>query len=110
MNVQTALANCGIPASMGTWREGLEQSEPPEQYIVYTSMTVPSAHHDDHVAAYDTFAYINLWSKRAPSSAVIAVRAAMGNAGWAMIEERADYDDKSNLFLVAWTWTTREEV
>lgn len=110
MNAQAALEQCGISASFGAWREDKDHSTPPDQYIVHTSMTTPDAYVDDKIVAYRTFAYVNLWSKLSPVSAIQKVRIAMTAVGWDMVEERSEYDDDANMYLVAWTWTAREEV
>ena len=114
--VQQALAVIGIPVFVGTWRATPGQPTPPAQYLVYSTVTTEDFHHDDHVIAYKTFVYLNLWSTIDPTEVAALIRFAMDAAGFAMIEEsdrsgsQPAYDAETRQFTIQWTWCLREEV
>jgi hypothetical protein len=114
--VQQALAGIGISVFVGTWRATPGQQIPPAQYLVYATVTTEDFHHDDHVIAYKTFVYLNLWSTSDPTEAATSIRSAMDTAGFAMIEEsdrsgtQPAYDAETRQFTIQWTWCLREEV
>ncbi len=114
--VQDALAVTGMPVYAAIWKPSAEHRQPPDQYLVYSTMMVEDAHYDDQPVSYKTFVYLNLWSTVDPTDAILAVRRAMRSAGFAM-EEQTDkgsnhpsYNVDSNLFNMAWTWVYREAV
>ena len=98
--VQDALASIGIPV----YALILRAETPPEQYIVYTSLTTEDEHWDDAPVRYKVYAYLNLWSKGDPTQTVLAVRNAMRSAGFSMVEETDSYEDDTGMYLVSSTW------
>lgn len=104
--VQDALNPTGIPTFPGAWKPTAAQPAAPAQYIVYTTMTTEDEHWDDSHCSYRVCVYLNLWSETDPTDTILAVRAAMRAAGFAMVEEdeRASPDEESRQYLVSWTW------
>ncbi|NLV85439.1 MAG: hypothetical protein GXY60_12820 [Spirochaetales bacterium] len=102
--VQDALRPTGIPAFAGAWRPTATQPTAPEQYLVYTTMTREDEHWDDAFQRYRVYVYLNLWSANDPTTAISTVRAAMRQAGFAMLEESDSYSAEARQALVAWTW------
>ena len=107
--VQDALRHTGIPAFAGAWRPTAAQPTAPEQYLVYTTMTREDEHWDDAFRRYRVHIYLNLWSDNDPTSAITSIRAAMRQAGFAMLEESDSYSADARQALVAWTWVIRPE-
>lgn len=114
--VQEALKNIGIPVMAGVWRATSSQQNPPPQYAVYSSTTTEDAHQDDHVQSFRTYVYLNLWSDSDPTVTAAAIRSAMYNYGFSMIEEsdkgynQPSYDTATRQYTVQWTWCWYEEV
>ena len=108
MNPQSALSSCGIPAYANAWKPTAQYSAPPDQYIVHTTMTVEDAHADDTVLEYSVYSYLVLWSKANPNAAIDTVRSAMRAGGWALVDERTDYESDTELNTVAWTFVAWE--
>ena len=114
--VQQALKDIGIPVYAGIWRATSADQNPPPQYIVYSSTTVESSHQDDHVIAYRTFVYLNLWSDYDPTEMRNRIRKAMYDYGFAIREEsdkgynQPAYDTPTRQYAVQWTWVWYEEV
>lgn len=114
--VQEALVPTGIPAFVGIWTPTATHAQPPDQYMVYSTMTVEDEHADDEVTRYKTFVYLNLWSRTDVTEAIQKVRRAMRAAGFAMEEEtdrgysQPAYSTDADLFTVAWTWVCWEAV
>ena len=114
--VQTALANIGIPVIAGVWRASTSNQNPPAQYVVYSTTTTEAAHEDDHPSLYRTYVYLNLWSDTDPSSMRKTIRDAMYAAGFGMIEEsdkgynQPAYDTATRQYTVQWTWCLPEVV
>jgi hypothetical protein len=65
---------------------------------------------------YRTFVYLNLWSDIDPTETANRIRAAMYDAGFALVEEsdkgynQPAYDTATTQYTVQWTWCWREEV
>ena len=114
--VQSALAQIGIPVMAGVWRPTSPKQNPPPQYVVYSTTTTEASHHDDHVTSLRTFVYLNLWSDTDPTAIADRIRNAMYAAGFSMVEEsdkgynQPAYDTATRQFTVQWTWCIREEV
>ena len=114
--VQQALKDIGIPVYAGIWRATSAEQNPPPQYVVYSSTTVESSHQDDHVIAYRTFVYLNLWSDYDPTEMRNRIRRAMYDYGFAIREEsdkgynQPAYDTPTRQYAVQWTWVWYEEV
>ncbi|MBQ7887129.1 MAG: hypothetical protein IJ313_09585 [Clostridia bacterium] len=114
--VQSALAQIGIPVMAGVWRPTSPKQNPPPQYVVYSTTTTEASHHDDHVTSLRTFVYLNLWSDTDPTAMADRIRSAMYAAGFSMVEEsdkgynQPAYDTATRQFTVQWTWCIREEV
>ncbi len=114
--VQNALSHIGIPVMAGVWRATSPNQNPPIQYVVYSTTTTESSHHDDHVTAIRTFVYLNLWSDIDPTAMADRIRSAMYAAGFSMVEEsdkgynQPAYDTATRQFTVQWTWCWHEEV
>ena len=114
--VQTALANIGIPVIAGVWRASTSNQNPPAQYVVYSTTTTEVAHEDDHPSLYRTYVYLNLWSDTDPSQMRKTIRDAMYAAGFGMIEEsdkgynQPAYDTATRQYTVQWTWCLPEVV
>ena len=114
--VQTALANIGIPVYAGVWRASTSAQNPPSQYVVYSTTTTEAAHEDDHPSRYRTYVYLNLWSDTDPTVMRRTIRAAMYAAGFGMVEEsdkgynQPAYDTATRQYTVQWTWCLDEEV
>lgn len=114
--VQQALKDIGIPVYAGIWRATSAEQNPPPQYVVYSSTTVESSHQDDHVIAYRTFVYLNLWSDYDPTEMRNRIRKAMYDYGFAIREEsdkgynQPAYDTPTRQYAVQWTWVWHEEV
>ena len=49
--VQSALADIGIPVFAGVWRATSPDQNPPVQYCVYSCTTTEASHQDDHVTS-----------------------------------------------------------
>ena len=107
--VQNALQPTGIPAFAGAWKSTPAQPTAPDQYLVYTTMTREDEHWDDEFRRYRVYVYLNLWSANDPTAAIASVRAAMRQAGFAMLEESDSYNPDARQTLVAWTWVIRLE-
>jgi hypothetical protein len=99
-----ALRPTGIPAYAGAWTPTEAQPQPPEQYLVYTTMTHEAEHWDDAPRCFRVYVYLNLWSAKSPTVSAAAVRGAMGNAGFGMLEESYSYNAEAKQTLVSWTW------
>ena len=116
INVQTALADIGIPVYAGVWRATSEQQVAPPQYVVYSTTTTEDSHSDDHVTSIRTFVYLNLWSDYDPTSMADIIRRAMYAHGFAILEEsdkgynQPAYDTATRHYTVQWTWVWREDV
>ena len=114
--VQEALAGIGIPVYAGVWRATGANQNPPPQYAVYSTTTVEAAHEDDHPSLYRTYVYLNLWSETDPTETRLAIRRAMYDAGFGMVEEsdkgynQPAYDTATRSFTVQWTWCLPEPV
>lgn len=108
--VQDALRPTGIPAFAVAWKPTAAQPIAPEQYLVYTTMTREDEHWDDEFRRYRVYIYLNLWSVHDPTEAISSVRAAMRQAGFALLEESDSYNADARQTLVAWTWVIRLEV
>lgn len=110
MQVQTALADIGIPVMVGVWRSTSEQSTIPDQYCVYTTSTSEAAHEDDAPSILRTYVYLNLWSRYDPTDMRTAIRAAMYAAGFGMVEEtdQSGYDEDALMYCTSWTWCFME--
>ena len=104
--VQQALSGLDIPVYAGIWRPTVGQQNPPAQYAVYATTTTEDVHLDDTVVSLKTFVYLNLWSEPDPTEVILAVRAALRAAEFALIDERiqASPDEEANQYLVSWTW------
>lgn len=104
--VQDALKPIGIPAFPGAWKPTAAQPTAPAQYMVYTTMTTEAEHWDDDLRRYRVYVYLNLWSEPDPTAVILAVRAVLRAAGFALIDERvqASPDEEANQYLVSWTW------
>ena len=115
-HVQEALKHIGVPVMAGVWRATSSSQNPPEQYVVYSTTTTEAAFQDDYVCATRTFVYMNLWSDGDPSDTADAIREAMYNYGFTMVEEsdkgynQPAYDTATRQFTVQWTWCWHEEV
>lgn len=107
--VQDALRSVGIPAYSGAWKATAEYATPPEQYLVYTTMTTESEHRDDTLRKYRVYVYLNLWTMLDPTEAIQCVRAAMRKADFAMQDEQDSYQDDTRQTLIAWTWVSDME-
>ena len=89
---------------------------PPVQYAVYSTTTTEASHQDDMVTSYRTFVYLNLWSDIDPTETANRIRAAMYDAGFALVEEsdkgynQPAYDTATTQYTVQWTWCLRTEV
>lgn len=114
--VQQALQDIGIPVYVGVWRSSAANQNPPSQYVVYSTTTSEADHEDDHPSRYRTFVYMNLWSDSDPTDMRYAIRQAMYDAGFGMIEEsdkgynQPAYDTATRQFTVQWTWCIAEAV
>lgn len=114
--VQSALAQIGIPVMAGVWRPTSPKQNPPPQYVVYSTTTTEASHHDDHVTSLRTFVYLNLWSDTDPTAMADRIRSAMYAAGFSMVEEsdkgynQPAYDTVTRQFTVQWTWCIRKEM
>ena len=104
--VQDALRGISILAFPNAWKPTAAQPTAPAQYVVYTTMTTEDEHWDDDLRRYRVYVYLNLWSEPDPTAAILAVRAALRAAGFALIDERvqASPDEEANQYLVSWTW------
>ena len=104
--VQDALKPTGISAFPNAWKPTAAQPTAPARYMVYTTMTTEDEHWDDGFRRYRVHVYLNLWSEPDPTAAIVAVRAALRAAGFALIDERvqASPDEEANQYLVSWTW------
>lgn len=113
--LQDALRPTGIPAYAAIWKPTAEYAQPPDQYLVYSTTMVESEHYDDRLVRYQTIVYLNLWSTIDPTSAILKVRAAMREAGYAMEEEsdkgynQPAYSTAANLYMMGWTWIGWED-
>lgn len=113
--VQQALQNIGIPVMAGIWRATSPDPHTPSQYVVYSTTTTESGHHDDHVQAFRTYVYLNLWSDSDPTDMASRIRKAMYAAGFSIVEEsdkgynQPAYDAATRQFTVQWTWCLYEE-
>ena len=114
--VQTALAGIGIPVMAGVWRPTTSSQNPPVQYVVYSTTTTEASHYDDHVTAFRTFVYLNLWSDIDPTAMAKRIRSAMYAAGFSIVEEsdkgynQPAYDTATKQYTIQWTWCLYEEV
>lgn len=113
--VQEALRPTGIPAFAGAWKSTVEYPVTPEQYMVYTTMRTEDEHWDDEARRYRVYVYLNLWSKNDPTPAILQVRAAMRQAGFAFVEETdqvaddSGYNEDTRQYLTSWTWVCMED-
>jgi len=113
--VEEALKDIGISALPGVWRPETEDPNAPAQYAVYSTTTTEASHHDDVVTSYETYVYLNLWSKTDPTDMAVIIRTAMYAAGFAMVEEsdrgynQPAYDAAARRYTVQWTWCLQEE-
>ena len=113
--VQEALRNIGIPVYAGVWRATSPNQNPPIQYVVYSSTTTESSHHDDHVTSFRTYVYMNLWSDIDPTDMAEAIRRAMYACGFSILEEsdkgynEPAYDTATRQYTIQWTWVWYEE-
>ena len=114
--VQEALRDIGIPVYAGIWRATSMDQNPPAQYVVYSTTLVEASHHDDRVASYRTFVYLNLWSDFDPTPMKLKIRKAMYDYGFSIREEsdkgynQPAYDTSTRQYTVQWTWVWFEEV
>ena len=108
--VQTALADIGIPVYAGVWRATSQNQNPPEQYVVYSTTTTEADHMDDHASFFKTFVYMNLWSDTDPTSMADRIRQSMYDAGFGMLEQsdkgynQPSYDTATRQYAMQWTW------
>ena len=113
--VQQALQNIGIPVMAGIWRATSANPHTPSQYVVSSTTTTESEHQDDHVQAFRTYVYLNLWSDSDPTDMASRIRKAMYAAGFSIVEESdrgynmPAYDAATRQFTVQWTWCLYEE-
>ena len=113
--VQQALKDIGIPVMAGIWRATSPAPHTPSQYVVYSTTTTEAEHHDDHVQAFRTYVYLNLWSDSDPTDMAGRIRKAMYAAGFSIVEESdrgynmPAYDAATRQFTVQWTWCLFEE-
>lgn len=113
--VQQALQSIGIPVVVGIWRATSPDPHTPSQYVVYSTTTTESEHQDDHVQAFRTYVYMNLWSDTDPTDMASRIRKAMYAAGFSIVEESdrgynmPAYDAATRQFTVQWTWCLYEE-
>jgi hypothetical protein len=109
--VQDALKSTGIPTFPNAWKPTTAQPTAPAQYMVYTTMTTEDEYWDDGFRRYRVYVYLNLWSEPDPTEVILAVRAALRTAGFALIDERiqASPDEEANQYLVSWTWVVWAE-
>ena len=113
--VQQALKDIGIPVYAGVWRATSPDQNPPIQYVVYSSTTTESSHHDDHVTSFRTYVYMNLWSDIDPTDMAEAIRRAMYAYGFSILEEsdkgynQPSYDTATRQYTIQWTWVLYEE-
>lgn len=82
--VQSALADIGIPVFAGVWRATWPDQNPPVQYCVYSTTTTEASHHDDHVTSFRTF--VSSVERHRPDMAD-TIREAMYTYGFMMLEE-----------------------
>ena len=114
--VQEALRLIGVPVMAGVWRTTTFSQNPPEQYVVSSTVTAEAAYQDDCVCATRTFVYMTLWSDCDPTETAGAIREAMYNYGFAMTEEsdrsysKTAYDPATRQYTIQWTWCWHEEV
>lgn len=114
--IQDALAPTGLPVYAQVWQPTEQYPELPPQYLVYSVMVAEDQHYDDKPALLKYTLYLNLWSDRDVTQAVNKVRAAMYQAGFAMLEEttkgynQPQYNEYVNLFGVSWTWVGWERL
>lgn len=114
--VQQALSGLGIPVFAGIWRASSIDQNPPPQYCVYSTTTIEAEHEDDHPSRYRTYVYLNLWSEIDPTSMRYAIRKAMYDAGFGMVEEsdkgynQPAYNTATREYTVQWTWCIAEPV
>ena len=84
--------------------------------MVYTTMRTEIEHWDDEPRRYQVYVYLNLWSRIDPTTAVSLVRAAMRQAGFALVEETdqeagdSGYNDDTRQYLTSWTWACEEAI
>lgn len=113
--VQEALQGIGIPVFPDAWRPTGAEQNPPAQYCVYTTSTVPAQNADDHLRAISTYVYLNLWSENDPTAMAARIRRAMFAAGFGMVEEESGnssstrYDESTHRHAVYWTWSYSKE-
>ncbi len=111
--VQTALADLGIPVYAGIWRATSTDQNPPSRYVVYSTTTTEDEHYDDCVISYRTYVYLNLWSDEDPTDMAVRIRCLMYAAGFGMVEEsdkgynQPGYDPATRHYTVQWTWCWR---
>lgn len=112
--VQDALRGVGLQVFPDAWRPMGESQNPPAQYMVYTTSTVPDENTDDAMQSVRIYVYLNLWSEGDPTGAAAKVRRAMMKAGFGMIEEETGtgsatrYDESTHRHAVFWTWVLHE--
>lgn len=114
--VQQALKNVGIPVMEGIWRTEDEIQNVGDQYVIYSETTTEAQSADDEPIIYQTFIYMNLWSKFDPTPMRNEIRKRMYAAGFRMIEEsnkgynQPAYNYFTHQYAVQWTWCWFEEV
>lgn len=108
--VQDALKGIGIPVFPDAWRPMGENQNPPAQYCVYTTSTVPDEDWDDGMRSTRMYVYLNLWSEGDPTAMAKRIREAMISARFGMAAESTGsssstrYDESTHRHAVFWTW------
>ena len=102
--VQDALGNAACPVFPLAFRVTSDYSEPPEEYLVYTTRQFESGHSDDIPQYYTIYVYLNLWTINDPAERIYEVRRLMRYAGFGMGDEEVTFNDATGRTLVAWTW------
>ncbi len=99
--VTTALENTGIPVFFGAWKPTTEAEEPPDIYLVFTTVTRPNRYADNVRKGWRHYIYLNLWAKVPYSSQKDSVISAMEIAGFSIIDIEDRLEEETGMNLCA---------
>ena len=111
-SVMTALTSITVPKYWIKWKG---DTNPPAQYIVFSSVNRPDFSADDELQEREHFVYLDVFSETDPYATALLVRSAMETAGFSEIEMR-DVGQMTNMvtekqdYHVAFTFTYLEAV
>ncbi|MDD4280355.1 MAG: hypothetical protein PHX74_11560 [Candidatus Sumerlaeales bacterium] len=96
--IKTALGGVGVPVFLGTW----QGTEPPAQYITYTTRHHPTLYGSDAATEHEYTVYVEIWSETSYLTLKGTVTAAIQTAGFNLVEEVDVGDPDTNHLSQQW--------